>query len=87
MIGVPSDEHGEIPMAYVVLKAGVEKNAAKAEEIRKFLDGLVSPIKKLRGGVQFRDSIPRNPSGKILRREIRDELKAQMAAAQSKAKL
>lgn len=37
--------------------------------------GLVSPQKWLRGGVIFVDEIPKNPSGKILRRELRDKLK------------
>jgi acyl-coenzyme A synthetase/AMP-(fatty) acid ligase len=30
---------------------------------------------QLRGGVLFRDQIPKSPSGKILRRLLRDELK------------
>lgn len=42
-----------------------------------------SPAKKLRGGVIFVDEIPKNPSGKILRRQLRDLL-AQM---QLKSKL
>lgn len=66
VIGVPSDEHGELPRAYIVLKPGVQESAEKADEIRKFLDGLVTPLKRLRGGVEFRSAIPRNPSGMLL---------------------
>ena len=34
--------------------------------------GKVSPIKRITGGVEFVDAIPKNPSGKILRRALRD---------------
>lgn len=32
----------------------------------------VSPQKKLSGGVEFVEEIPKNPSGKILRRKLRE---------------
>ena len=35
--------------------------------------GKVSKTKKLRGGVQFLEEIPKNPSGKILRRVIKEK--------------
>ena len=41
-------------------------------------------FKRLTGGVEFIDVIPRNPSGKLLRRVLRDRLRAQQA---TKAKL
>ncbi|KAI9030493.1 phenylacetyl-CoA ligase [Hyaloraphidium curvatum] len=87
VIGMPSEEHGEVPRAFVVLKPGVEATKAKEDEVRAFLDGLVSPLKRLRGGVEFVPAIPRNPSGKILRRQIRDEVRARAEAAKAKAKL
>lgn len=37
----------------------------------------MSPAKRLHGGVRFVDAIPKSPSGKILRREMRDMLKKQ----------
>ncbi len=37
--------------------------------------GKVAPYKRLRGGVQIVSDIPKSPSGKILRRVLRDELK------------
>lgn len=36
----------------------------------------VSPAKRLRGGVIFVEEIPKNPSGKILRKELRKLLAA-----------
>jgi acyl-coenzyme A synthetase/AMP-(fatty) acid ligase len=41
----------------------------------KWLDGKVAHHKRLRGGVQFVDSIPKNPSGKILRRMLKQQFK------------
>ena len=38
-----------------------------------YFAGKVAPYKKLRGGVEFRDLIPKLPSGKILRRVLKQE--------------
>ena len=47
-----------------------------------FIPERAAPYKWLRGGVGFVDSIPKNPSGKILRRVIRSELAAKMLKSQ-----
>ena len=39
--------------------------------------GKVAPFKELEGGVEFRAEIPKSASGKILRRQLKEELKAQ----------
>ena len=65
-------EAGELPMAFVVRKA----NATLTEkDVEIFVDENVAPYKKLRGGVEFIDEIPKSLSGKILRRELKDKLK------------
>ena len=43
------------------------------------LSGQVMPYMKLRGGVEFVDEIPRTPSGKIVRRALRDKAKAALS--------
>ena len=43
--------------------------------------------KWLKGGVEFVDAIPKNPSGKLLRRLLRDQAKALVAQRKAKAKL
>ena len=63
VVGVPDVEAGELPKAFVVRRGNVT-----AEEIEEFVATKVSPHKKLRGGVEFVDQIPKSPSGKILRR-------------------
>ena len=66
VIPSPDEEAGEVPKAFVVLKAGSE---AAAEELMSFVAARVAPHKKLRL-VEFIDQIPKSPSGKILRRVL-----------------
>ncbi|CAL1533737.1 unnamed protein product [Lymnaea stagnalis] len=68
VIGVPDEMAGELPKAFVVKKPSAK---VTEQEIIKFVEGKVSPIKKLRGGVELIDEIPKTPSGKILRRVLK----------------
>jgi len=75
---IPAHDHEretEVPRAYIVLKPGVAKSDAKAKEIQEWLDSKVAEHKKLRGGVRFIDEIPKNASGKLLRRVLKDMAK------------
>jgi 4-coumarate--CoA ligase len=69
VIGLPDDEAGEIPAAYVVLKQGHDTAAA---DIQRFVADKVANYKQVRKLV-FIDAIPKSPSGKILRRVLRDQ--------------
>jgi acyl-CoA synthetase (AMP-forming)/AMP-acid ligase II len=62
----------EIPKAFVVVREGAELSA---DEIMAFVDERVAPYKKVRE-VEFIDAIPKNPSGKILRRELKEKERA-----------
>lgn len=75
---------GELPKAYVVLKNASEKSEKMVKDIQAFVAGKVAHYKRLTGGVEFVDSVPKSASGKILRRILRDEERAKAA---SKAKL
>ncbi len=66
VIGKADPEAGEIPKAFVVLKDGAQ---AGAEELMQFVAGRVATFKQVRE-VEMLDSIPKNPSGKILRRVL-----------------
>lgn len=63
----------EVPRAYLVLKAGVARTDAKAAEVISWVEGKVAQHKRLRGGVRFIDEVPKNASGKLLRRVLKDE--------------
>jgi long-chain acyl-CoA synthetase len=68
VIGVPDEAHGEEVRAVVALKEGV---AATEEEIIAFCKERVAAYKYPRS-VQFRPSLPKGPTGKILKRELRE---------------
>jgi 4-coumarate--CoA ligase len=68
VIGFPGEEGNELPRAYVVKK----DSNLKAKEVQEWIAERVSTYKKLRGGVFFVESIPKSPSGKILRRQLKD---------------
>ncbi|EGN98047.1 hypothetical protein SERLA73DRAFT_169131 [Serpula lacrymans var. lacrymans S7.3] len=93
VVGITDDYSGELPLAFVVLRpeAGkrAESSASAANDIKQSImkhvaDNKVA-YKKLAGGVEFVDMIPKNPSGKLLRRVLRD--KAREMRASTKAKL
>jgi long-chain acyl-CoA synthetase len=67
VVGVPHDELGEEVGAAVVLKPGSQ---ADAEEIKGFVKARVAAYKYPRH-VWFQDALPKGPTGKILRREIK----------------
>ena len=68
VIGVPDEKWGEAVKACVVPEAGATLDP---EEIIAFARERIAGY-KLPKSVDFVDALPRNPSGKILRRELRD---------------
>lgn len=64
-------EGTELPRAYIVLRSSVNATPEMAANIKAWLAERVSKYKRLEGGVHFVDAIPKNPSGKILRKELR----------------
>ena len=64
---------GEIPCAFVVLRDGGPGSDQLAGELTGYVAQRLSTYKQPRE-VRFVANIPRNPSGKILRRELRKEL-------------
>jgi len=68
VFGIPDDEWGESVMAYVVLKPGM--NATEKEIIDTAKQNLASYQKPK--AVKFIEALPKAPTGKILKRELRD---------------
>jgi long-chain acyl-CoA synthetase len=69
VVGVPDDHWGESVRAMVVLKPGKKANE---DEIISFCKQYLASYKKPRW-VEFRQELPKSPTGKILKRLIRDE--------------
>lgn len=76
VIPVPDDAAGELPKAFIVKSSSVgleDNDRMLMREIQKHVEGHKARHKWLKGGVQFVDVIPKSPSGKILRRLLRDQ--------------
>ena len=71
VVGIPHPKWQEIPKAFVVLRKG-EKIAA--EEIIEYCSKKLAKF-KVPKEIEFIDILPRNPSGKVLKRELRDRTK------------
>ena len=67
VIGVSDGRAGELPRAFVVPR----NPDISEEDVKKFVAAKLSEHKHLKGGVQFLTGIPKSPSGKILRRELK----------------
>ena len=68
VIGIKSTKWGESPLAVVVRK----DEGLDADELIDYCKGKLAPFKTIKA-VEFVDEIPRNPSGKILKRELREQ--------------
>ncbi|KAG9744696.1 putative 4-coumarate-CoA ligase, partial [Aureobasidium melanogenum] len=72
----------ELPRAYVVKRADQK---VEVQDIHEFMNSRVARHKRLAGGIVFLDAIPKNPSGKILRKVLRDQAKAEVGDSEPKA--
>jgi acyl-CoA synthetase (AMP-forming)/AMP-acid ligase II len=67
VIGIPDEKWGEVPMAMVVRKPDV---AATEDDIIAFAKERLAGFKCPKS-VTWIDALPRNPSGKILKKDLR----------------
>lgn len=67
----------EAPRAYVVRRNGAK---VTEHEIQKYIADQLIYYKRLEGGVVFVDAIPKNASGKILKRMLREQAERELGA-------
>jgi acyl-CoA synthetase (AMP-forming)/AMP-acid ligase II len=72
VVGVPDERSGELPVGHVVLRPGA---TASAEDVMAFVAERTATYKHL-DRLLVVDAIPKSASGKILRRVLREELRA-----------
>lgn len=68
VVGVPDSTFGETVKAFVVLKAG---SAVDAEQLAAHCRGLLAEY-KVPSSIEFVEGLPKGPTGKILRRALRE---------------
>ena len=67
VIGVPHPQAGEVPRAFIVPSSA----DVSAESVQEFLSGRLAKYKQLTGGIVIMESLPKSPTGKVLRKELR----------------
>ncbi|WP_338743075.1 AMP-binding protein [Actinomadura luteofluorescens] len=73
VVGAPDPDRGAVVTAFVVLREGVEGDAAKAAELQDFTKRTIAPYKYPRS-VRFVDRLPRTNTGKLQRFPLREQV-------------
>jgi long-chain acyl-CoA synthetase len=77
VVGVPSEQWGETPAAFVVRRAG---DATPADELREWLAARVGKTQRV-GHLEYVDELPRSAIGKVLKRELRERWRSSAGGA------
>lgn len=77
------NSESEYPRAYIVRRPEAT-HILNEEEVQKYVSERLARYKELVGGVVFLDEIPKSPSGKILKRVLRDRAEEEMKARRSR---
>jgi long-chain acyl-CoA synthetase len=75
VIAKPNEEAGEVPKAFVVLRVGYEQQSA--DVLMAWVNDKLATYKHVRE-LEFINAVPRNPSGKILRRVLKEQEQQRM---------
>ena len=75
VVGVPSTQWGETPVAFVVRRAG---DATEADALKQWLNQRVGKTQRL-ADLRLVDELPRSAIGKVLKRDLRDRYVANSA--------
>jgi len=74
----------ELPRAYVVRRPGSDPAKLTEEGVKELVGRRLAKFKRLEGGVRFVNAIPKNASGKILKRILREEAKKEIGRTRAK---
>lgn len=72
----PDRNGDELPRAYIVRRT--KDGKPSEEEVKAYMKEHLIYYKQLHGGIKFVESIPKNASGKILKRLLREQAKEEM---------
>ncbi|ABW01104.1 acetate--CoA ligase [Caldivirga maquilingensis] len=76
VVGVPDPVRGEVPVAFVVLKSGVNPSQELVKELRNWVRTAIGPIAEP-ANIVFVSKLPKTRSGKIMRRLLKQVLMKQ----------
>ncbi|KAJ4383019.1 hypothetical protein N0V86_002246 [Didymella sp. IMI 355093] len=76
-IAKAGEEGSELPRAYIVLKQGSQ---LAEKDVQAYMKEKLAGYKQLAGGVRFVESIPKNASGKILKKDLKEIARKEMSA-------
>jgi long-chain acyl-CoA synthetase len=75
VIGIPHEQRGQVPKAFVVRKEG---SALDAVQLKRYLHDRISSY-TMPAAFEFRDALPKSMIGKILKKELVAEERAKKA--------
>lgn len=84
VIGIRLSPEIELPRAYVVRRPGVPSEKLTEKDVKHYSSQRLAKYKSLDGGVRFVNSIPKNSTGKTLKRELREQAQAEIGEKTSK---
>ncbi len=71
VVGIPDEKNGEIPVAYVELEDGIK--AIDEQKLRAYMRSRLADF-KLPKAVHFVDALPKNATGKVLKRVLKERI-------------
>ena len=71
--------NSELPRAYIVRRQA-ESDQPSAQDVLNYMRERLASYKMPEGGIVFIEGIPKNASGKILKRLLREQAKKEMGA-------
>lgn len=74
-VSTPNIKDTEHPRAYIVRRPGDEGEKLTPEDVHRYMGKRLARYKALTGGIKFVSTIPKNASGKILKRALREDSK------------
>lgn len=83
VIGIPDASSGgasECPRAYIVRGSHQNSQRLSAAAVHQYMRERLASYKQLTGGIVFTDLIPKNVSGKILKRTLREQAARELGA-------
>lgn len=87
VVPIPDDSAGELPLAFIVPSpAGKDEDErVLKQKIHTFVNNELSEYKRLAGGIEFLEALPKSASGKTKRGEMKERAKKIFETGRAKA--